>query len=409
MTYRPAPSPLTGDRTLRVLFIVQGEGRGHMTQALAVRQMLTAYGHSVTHTLVGRSARRQVPAFFAEGIATPITCFDSPNFVTGKGDATVRMWPTAWYNATRLGSYARSLKTIDGVVKAEQPDVIVSFYEGLTGLYTKRYRPAAPVVTVGHQFLFLHPSYPFGAGNAAQRRGAQLYTRFTSMGAAARIGLSLYRARDLPSEGIAVVPPILRDEVFDLLHTRRRDVHEAEDFLLVYLLEAAMGEELMAWSDRNPDVKLHCFWDRFDQPDAWAYNNALTFHHLSGTKFLEKMARCRGVVCTAGFESVSEAMLLGKPLFMVPVRGHIEQQWNALDAVEQGAGITAPSLDLDRFMDYLPTHATDPQPFRDWVAQAERRVISVIEGVAGLDPLVPAGDGAADWTQRAGRGQVATA
>lgn len=392
------------DRSLRVLFIVQGEGRGHMTQALAVRQMLAAHGHEVIHTLVGRSARRLVPTFFAEGMATPITCFDSPNFVTGNGDATVRMLPTVWYNAKRLVPYARSLRAIDAVVKAEQPDVIVSFYEGLTGLYTKLYRPEAPVVTVGHQFLFLHPSYPFGRGNAAQRRGAQLYTRFTSMGATARIGLSLYQANDLPTEGIAVVPPILRDEVFDLV-----DARDTEDFLLVYLLEAAMGDELMAWSDRNPGVKLHCFWDRTDTPDEWAYNDALTFHHLSGVKFLEKMARCRGVVCTAGFESVSEAMLLGKPLFMVPVRGHIEQQWNALDAVKRGAGITAETLDLDQFMAYLPTHTTDPQPFRDWVAQAEARVVSVIEGVAGLDPLVPAGEGAADWSQRANQGRVATA
>ncbi|MEM8600748.1 MAG: glycosyltransferase family protein [Bacteroidota bacterium] len=392
------------DRALRVLFIVQGEGRGHMTQALAVRQMLAAHGHEVVHTLVGRSERRIVPAFFEEGMATPVTCFDSPNFVTGDGDATIRTLPTVWYNLKRLDSYRRSLATIHEVVTAEQPDVIVSFYEGLTGLYTKFYRPDAPVVTVGHQFLFLHPSYPFGAGNAAQRRGAQLYTRFTSMGAAARIGLSLYQANDLPTEGIAVVPPILRDEVFDLVDTR-----DTEDFLLVYLLEAAMGEDLMVWSDRNPGVRMHCFWDRTDTPDAWAYNDALTFHHLSGVKFLEKMARCRGVVCTAGFESVSEAMLLGKPLFMVPVRGHIEQQWNALDAVQRSGGITAPSLDLDQFMAYLPTHATDPEPFRDWVAQAEARVISVIEGVAGLDPLVPAGEGAADWTQRANQGRVATA
>jgi hypothetical protein len=44
------------------------------------------------------------------------------------------------------------------------------------------------------------------------------------------------------------------------------------------------------------------------------------------------MAECRHVVCTAGFESVSEAAWLGKPLFLVPVENHVEQQVNALDA-----------------------------------------------------------------------------
>ena len=41
------------------------------------------------------------------------------------------------------------------------------------------------------------------------------------------------------------------------------------------------------------------------------------------------MGRCRGVVCTAGFESVSEAMWLGKPVCMAPTPGHYEQRCNA--------------------------------------------------------------------------------
>ena len=48
-------------------------------------------------------------------------------------------------------------------------------------------------------------------------------------------------------------------------------------------------------------------------------NARLTFHKLHGEKFLRLMASSRGVACTAGFESVSEAAYLGKPLLMVPV------------------------------------------------------------------------------------------
>ena len=38
---------------LRCLFVVQGEGRGHLTQAMALRRMLREAGHRVEGTVVG--------------------------------------------------------------------------------------------------------------------------------------------------------------------------------------------------------------------------------------------------------------------------------------------------------------------------------------------------------------------
>lgn len=54
------------------------------------------------------------------------------------------------------------------------------------------------------------------------------------------------------------------------------------------------------------------------------------------------MSSCRAYATTAGFESVCEAMYLGKPLLMVPA--HIEQDCNAYDAARGGAGIISDSL-----------------------------------------------------------------
>ena len=41
---------------MRFLFIVQGEGRGHLTQALALEEMLTRNGHEIVEVLVGRNS-----------------------------------------------------------------------------------------------------------------------------------------------------------------------------------------------------------------------------------------------------------------------------------------------------------------------------------------------------------------
>ncbi|NIQ59659.1 MAG: UDP- glucuronosyltransferase, partial [Gammaproteobacteria bacterium] len=51
---------------LRVALVVQGEGRGHLTQALALARILADAGHDLHAVLVGTSPHRQVPAYFFE-------------------------------------------------------------------------------------------------------------------------------------------------------------------------------------------------------------------------------------------------------------------------------------------------------------------------------------------------------
>ena len=49
---------------MKYLFIVQGEGRGHMTQAISMRNILIGQGHEVVEILVGKSQLREIPRFF---------------------------------------------------------------------------------------------------------------------------------------------------------------------------------------------------------------------------------------------------------------------------------------------------------------------------------------------------------
>ena len=48
----------------KFLFVVQGEGRGHLTQAISLSEILTSAGHEVVAVLVGKGNNQKLPSFF---------------------------------------------------------------------------------------------------------------------------------------------------------------------------------------------------------------------------------------------------------------------------------------------------------------------------------------------------------
>jgi uncharacterized protein (TIGR00661 family) len=270
----------------------------------------------------------------------------------------------------KLPKYFGILRQLDDIVRETQPDVIINFFEPMAAFYTITRRRRPPVVAIGHQFMFQHPGYVHAPQLWKQLLSMKIYTRL--LGArATKLALSLYEAPDLPAKRIVVGPPILRKQLFSLASNPNGD------FVLVYLLNHGYADQIIAWSGKNPQTKLHCFYDKPGAPETFEQSPSLTFHRLDGEKFLTMMAECRHVVCTAGFESVSEAAWLGKPLFLVPVENHVEQQVNALDAEQFGLGLAEKSFNLDRLAelpDRLPT-----EKFRAWLDCAPGKLFAAIE------------------------------
>jgi uncharacterized protein (TIGR00661 family) len=360
---------------LKCLFIVQGEGRGHMTQALALRGMLEKAGHHIPAVLVGHSDRRKLPAFFLDQIGAPVEQFESPNFVTDPKNKGVHLWPSVMHNLRRSRVFLRSMRMINVAIERHKPDVVINFYDLLAGVFFFLRRPAVPMIAVGHQYMFHHPAYPFPEGRQIDRWGMRLYTAATACTAVKRLAISIYRAEDIPAHRIAVVPPLLRGEVLS------RSQNVDEPFLLVYLLNSGYAEEIIRWHEKNPTVQIDCFWDKPDAEEVVYHDDSLRFHRLSGDKFINLMARCRGLVTTAGFESVCEAMYLGKPVLMVPVEGHYEQQCNAMDFSAVGAGIMRDHFDIDAFLEFITRYSAPTASVRRWVNEAERMYLQEIESV----------------------------
>lgn len=364
---------------MKVLFIIQGEGRGHLTQAITLEGILRRNGYDVVEVLVGQSSSRSLPGFFNRSIKAPVKRFLSPNFLPTPANRRVSLTRSVAYNLLRLPAYVRSMQYINRRIRETEAELVINFYELLTGLTYCFFRPPVPQVCIGHQYLFLHPGFRFPQKSGCSLSLLRFFTRLTCIGACRRLALSFRPMDDSPSSRIRVIPPLLRPEVLAC-------ESEKGDYLHGYLLNAGFAQDVLGWHQRYPRVPLHFFWDKPGEEETCCMDDTLTFHQIDDMKFLRYMSGCRAYATTAGFESVCEAMYLGKPLLMVPA--HIEQDCNAYDAALTGAGIVADSFDLQRLLDFEQGYRPNAE-FRYWVRSAERIILDALEEVvhSGRFPL----------------------
>lgn len=343
---------------MRFIFVVQGEGRGHLTQALTLEEMLLEEGHEVVEALVGKSKCRTLPAFFTRQLKATVRRFESPNFLPTPANRRNKIARSVMYNLVRTPVYLRSVLFIRERVKATKADVVINFYELLTGMAYLFFRPQVRQVCIGHQYLFLHTGFRFPKTSHFERMLLVLFTRLTAIGAECCLALSFVKMDDDKSGRIVVVPPLLRKEAL---------VQKPYDgsYIHGYMVNSGFASQVIAWHTTHPDVPLRFFWDKKDVTEAIRVDDTLIFYPLDDHDFLRQMAGCRAYASTAGFESICEAMYMGKPILMVPA--HIEQECNAFDAVSARAGVVSESFSLDSLLNFCDTYKSDGR-FVQWVS-----------------------------------------
>lgn len=353
---------------MKFLLAVQGEGRGHMTQAITLYDLLLEKGHEVSAVIIGSSNRREIPSFIYDRIKCPIIKVNSPNFVSDKKNKSINIPKSVFFNLMKLGKFRQSLQQIDEIIQKYKPDRIVNFFDLMMGLYYRMRKPNLPHICIAHQYIYLHPDFQFPKSKITDQFAIKLFTKLTATNSKKQLALSFY---SLPEKEIQVkiVPPLLRKDVFAL------EVKN-EDFYLIYLVNNGYFEEIIAWHERNQEIELHCFTDDpISLKNNFKFNpRKLHIHAINDKLFLEKMSKARGIASTAGFESVCEAMYLGKPMLMVPVKGHFEQYCNSRDAFNAGAGIYSDSFNLDLLLEYSDEFELTNPAYKKWLSMAKNTI-----------------------------------
>jgi uncharacterized protein (TIGR00661 family) len=355
--------------TMKFAFIIQGEGRGHQTQALALSEILSKNGHEVVLALVGTNRPGQLPILLSEKANFKMETFLSPSLIYDAETKALSLSKTLKNAVPNLLKYLKSIRKIKKLISQNQPDLIVNFYDFLGGLYSGFCFPKPPVICIGHQYLLLNRRFNHPENHRWDAWIVNLNTHITALRAEKLLALSF---SEFPSDrGIITVPPLLRNEI-------NYYPQENQDFLLVYFTQPELVEEIIIYARKNPNIKFEVFIDK----TLGNLPNNIHINPISSSLFIEKMSKCKGIISTAGFESVCEAMYFDKPALMVPIKNHYEQKCNAHDAQRAGAGIHSEAIDVDLFLEYLKerkhiNHQT-------WLGQSEDFFLRELCGVSDM-------------------------
>lgn len=234
-----------------------------------------------------------------------------------------------------------------------------------------------PIASIAHQYLVLRKDFVFPKGWVSGRLSLKMLTHISGIGSVKLLALSFYKIEPRNQGRVEVVPPILRKAV---LHQTSAE----GDYYLVYMLNRGYARAIEDWHQKNSSVKLECFWDAPDEEQVYQPHPNLRFHQIDDKLFLEKMAKCKALITTAGFESTCEATYLGKPVMMVPVKNHYEQWLNAHDAVRNGIGVMSQDFDVDSLMNQLEK-AQIVESDKNWIQNGPELISDHLETVAAAN------------------------
>src|SRR5882672_6055235 len=100
---------------MKIMLSILGEGRGHITQAISVEEMVEKAGHQVVAISLGMASHREVPSFFPCAVQMPITRIETLEFSV-KHDRKVSLPATVASVVRKLPAYWRSLRKLRAIV-----------------------------------------------------------------------------------------------------------------------------------------------------------------------------------------------------------------------------------------------------------------------------------------------------
>ena len=319
----------------RIVYALCGEGRGHLSRTLAVAETLRGRGHEIMFCC-GGAARETLEAGAKYGETSDV--LSVPALGQSVRDNRVNFFKTVRRNLGPILFKPEIVRGLARRLEALEPAVLVTDFEPFSALAAELI--GLPTVSLNRQQILTEtrPRVPRAHSlNAALTAGV---VRHIAPRRPAHVILPSFAPLSPPRrpERVSLVPPIIRAAV-------RTRTPSTGEHVVVYTNHVGAAEVLGALRGLDQPFVLFGFGQEVGQSER---GGNLTFEPPSEGGFLDALTSSRGVICTAGFTLLSEALYLGKPILAVPNRGSFEQTLNALELARKGLGETVIGRSLTR-------------------------------------------------------------
>jgi len=318
----------------RIVYGVQGEGRGHSSRSMVVIHHLLSQGHEVK-IFASRKAYSYLKEFFPD-----------VHRIAGLGfvftNEKLDYLKTLQYNIERGKAAAATIKRLKRVLREFNPDIVITDFEPFTPLLKTLGR--VPFVSIDHQHLISACSleYPHQWHKDFLLARAVVDNIYWF---ADHYIISSFFFPPLKKDArrkTSLVGPLLRDEVLRARPSRG-------DHILLYVTTPTARRILHLVKRLPVRVIAYGFGKQ-------GVDGNITYKLPSNNGFLRDLSSARAVITNGGYMLMSEALYLGKPVFALPLEHQFEQMMNAYYLEKEGFGLyrLSPVIDdLERFLDGL--------------------------------------------------------
>jgi uncharacterized protein (TIGR00661 family) len=263
---------------MRILYGIQLNGNGHITRSLELISQLKAKGYEVDVIASGGNYSIELPDYIKK--------FKGLSMYFNKSGRINKLKTTLSLNLFKL------IKDIN--YDCSGYDLVISDFEPISAYSAKKYKVKS--IGISNQVSITKSSFL-----------ESLFIKYFAP-------CDYY----IPLDYTNSYQPIISEK---FLNSEVSD----EDFYLVYL--AAYSLEHIKNELKYSDKKFKVYSS--DVTKDYVYNN-IEFKKSNKDSFQSDLLRCSGVITASGFSTTSEALVLGKRLWSIPIKGQFEQIDNAI-------------------------------------------------------------------------------
>ena len=283
---------------MKILYAIQGTGNGHLSRARDIIPLLQEKGE-LDILVSGVQADVALPY--------PIKYkFRGLSFIFGKKGG-VDLWAT--FKNMKTSQLLQEIKSLP----VKEYDLIINDFEPVSAWACKLQN--VPIIGLSHQSAVVSKNAPKALkkdwlGHLILKHYAPVDINY---------GFHFERYDD------HIFTPVIRKQVRDL-------VASDEGHYTVYL-PSYQDDLLIKHLTRFPNAKWEVFSKHNSEP---VRVQNVSIYPINNEDFVNSMAKSKGVLCGAGFETPAEALHLGKKLLVIPMRNQYEQALNAAALFQMG-------------------------------------------------------------------------